>query len=78
MAREITYRDMAREIVESRHSGGALTLPLIRDSDGNKLVDYTPPQGVSGYTQIFRWKTRPRSGDLEGAGSAARDHPGLS
>jgi hypothetical protein len=23
---------------------------------GNKLVDYTPPQGVPGYTQIFRWK----------------------
>jgi hypothetical protein len=54
--REMTYRDLAREIVESRHSGGALTLPLIRDSLGHKLVDYTPPQGVSGHTQIFRWK----------------------
>jgi hypothetical protein len=54
--REISYRDMAREIVESRHSGGALTLPLIYDSLGNKLLDYTPPQGVPGYTQIFRWK----------------------
>ena len=38
-------------------SGGALTLPLIRDSMGNKLIDYTPPQGISGYTQIFRWKS---------------------
>jgi hypothetical protein len=54
--REMTFRDLAREIVESRHSGGALTLPLIRDSLGHKLVDYTPPQGVSGHTQIFRWK----------------------
>ena len=54
--REISFRDLAREIVESRHSGGALTLPLIYDSAGNKLVDYTPPQGVAGYTQIFRWK----------------------
>ena len=54
--REVTFRDLAKEIVESRASGGALTLPLIRDSFGNKLVDYTPPQGVSGYTQIFRWK----------------------
>jgi hypothetical protein len=55
--REITYRELAREIVESRHSGGALTLPLVYDSAGNKLVDYTPPQGVSGYTQVFRWKS---------------------
>ncbi len=54
--REISYRDLAREIVESRSSGGALTLPLVRDSQGNKLLDYTPPQGTSGYTQIFRWK----------------------
>jgi len=54
--KEISYRDLAKQIVESRHSGGALTLPLIRDSMGNKLVDYTPPQGVPGYTQIFRWK----------------------
>lgn len=54
--REISFRDLAREIVESRHSGGTLTLPLVRDSQGNKLVDYTPPQGVAGYTQIFRWK----------------------
>ena len=55
--REITYRELAREIVESRHTGGALTLPLVYDSGGRKLIDYTPPQGVSGYTQIFRWKT---------------------
>jgi len=54
--REITYRELAREIVESRASGGALTLPLIYDANGNKLLDYTPPQGTSGYTQIFRWK----------------------
>ena len=53
---EISFKELAREIIESRHSGGALTLPLIRDATGQKLVDYTPPQGVSGYTQIFRWK----------------------
>ena len=55
--KEITYRDLAQQILESRSSGGALTLPLIRDSFGNKLLDYTPPQGVAGYTQIFRWKS---------------------
>jgi len=53
---EISYRDLAREIVESRASGGALTLPLIYDTHGNKLLDYTPPQSTSGHTQIFRWK----------------------
>ncbi len=54
--REVSYRDLAKEIVESRHSGGAVVLPLIRDSMGNKLLDYSPPQGVAGYTQIFKWK----------------------
>jgi hypothetical protein len=53
---EISFKELAKEIIESRHSGGALTLPLIRDATGQKLVDYTPPQGVAGYTQIFRWK----------------------
>ena len=47
--REVSYRDLAKEIVASRHSGGALVLPLVRDSLGNKLLDYTPPQGVAGY-----------------------------
>src|SRR5262245_38712931 len=54
--REVSYRDLAKEIVETRHSGGAVVLPLIRDSMGNKLLDYSPPQGVPGYTQIFKWK----------------------
>lgn len=53
---EKSYRDLAQDIIGSRHTGGALTLPLIRDSMGNKLIDYTPPQGIPGYTQIFRWK----------------------
>jgi hypothetical protein len=51
-----SWRDIAREMVEARMSGGALTLPTIYDRDGHKLLDYTPPQGVSGYTQIFQWK----------------------
>ncbi len=60
--KQIAWRDLARELVESRVSGGAMTLPLVRDSLGNKLVDYTPPQGVPGHTQIFNWK---RDLDLE-------------
>lgn len=59
---EVSWRDLARELIEARHSGGALTLPLLYDSGGRKLVDYTPPQGVAGSTQIFNWK---RDLDLE-------------
>jgi hypothetical protein len=54
--KEISWRDIAREVIESRMSGAALTLPLLRDKDGHKLVDYTPPQGVTGITSIFMWK----------------------
>lgn len=54
--REISFGELARQIVAARHSGGALTLPLVRDAQGHKLIDYTPPQGVSGHTPIFRWK----------------------
>ena len=54
--REVSWREMAREIVESRTSGGAMTLPMLRDSQGHKQLDYTPPQGTSGYTLIFQWK----------------------
>lgn len=54
--REVSWRDIAREMLDNRLSGGAMTLPLIYDRDGNKLMDYTPPQDVSGGTQIFDWK----------------------
>lgn len=54
--KEASWRDIARDIVESRMSGGALTLPLLRDKDGHKLIDYSPPQGVTGITSIFMWK----------------------
>ncbi|MBW8884044.1 MAG: hypothetical protein JF612_04545, partial [Planctomycetia bacterium] len=54
--REVSYRDLAKEITQTRHSGASLVLPLIRDAMGNKLLDYSPPQGVAGYTQIFKWK----------------------
>ena len=54
--KDVSWRDVAREVIESRMSGAALTLPLLRDKDGHKLVDYTPPQGVTGITSIFMWK----------------------
>lgn len=54
--REVSFEELARQIVAARHSGGALTLPLVRDAQGQKLIDYTPPQNVPGHTPIFRWK----------------------
>ncbi len=53
---EVSWRDLAREITELRQSGGALALPLLRDRDGGKALDYSPPTPVYGHTQIFTWK----------------------
>ena len=58
----VSWRDVAREMLEARLSGGAMTLPLLRDRDGNRLMEYTPPQDVGGATHIFEWK---RDVDLE-------------
>lgn len=60
--RTVSWREIARQIAETRMSGAALTLPMLRDSAGNKLMDYTPPQHVPGATLIFHWK---RDLDLE-------------
>lgn len=54
--KEVSWRDIARDVIESRMSGGTLTLPLVRDKNGHKLIDYSPPQGVTGITSIFMWK----------------------
>lgn len=53
---EMNWNDVAREVLEARQAGSALTLPLLYDQNGRKLIDYTPPQGVPGYTAIFHWK----------------------
>ncbi len=60
--RSISWRDVAREVVENRTSGGALTLPMVYDHDGRRLVDYTPPRDTGNATAIFQWK---RDNDLE-------------
>lgn len=60
--RSISWRDIAKEVVDSRTSGGALTLPMVYDHDGNRLVDYTPPRDTGDAAGIFRWK---RDNDLE-------------
>jgi hypothetical protein len=53
---EVSWRDLAREITELRQAGGALALPLLRDRDGNKALDYSPPTPVFGHTQLLTWK----------------------
>ena len=53
---EVSWREIARDMIEARQSGGAMTLPLLYDQDGRKLVDYTPPQSMGGHTAIFDWK----------------------
>jgi hypothetical protein len=51
----VAWRDVAREMGEARHSGGAMSLPMLYDRDGHKLVDYTPPHDVGTATGIFEW-----------------------
>lgn len=58
----VSWRDVAREMAEARQSGGAMTLPMIYDKDGNRLVDYSPPQDVGHATGIFDWN---RALDIE-------------
>ncbi|HUE75175.1 MAG TPA: hypothetical protein VMP01_30185 [Pirellulaceae bacterium] len=53
---EVSWRDLAREITELRQSGGAIALPMLRDRDGSKALDYSPPTPVFGHTQILTWK----------------------
>jgi hypothetical protein len=53
---DVSWRDLAREITELRQSGGAIALPLLKDRDGAKALDYSPPAPVYGHTQIFQWK----------------------
>jgi hypothetical protein len=52
----VAWRDVAREMIEARQSGGAMTLPLLYDKDGRKLVDYTPPHDLGGASGIMSWK----------------------
>jgi hypothetical protein len=52
----LKWSDVARQMVEARQSGSAMTLPLMYDSQGRKLVDYSPPRDTGGATSMFDWK----------------------
>lgn len=66
--KQVPWRDFVRQLAEQRLSGGALTIPSLYDDKGNKLVDYTPPQDISGGSQIFDWEDRLDKNILRGAG----------
>lgn len=54
--KRIPWKDVLREIVENRTSGGALTLPYLPNKDGTaNMVEYEPPQGIPGGTDLFQW-----------------------
>ncbi|MDA7951607.1 MAG: hypothetical protein MPJ24_08980 [Pirellulaceae bacterium] len=54
--RQLGWMDIAYEVLESRSSGRAMALPTLFDDNGNKIVDYTPPQEIKGNDLLFRWK----------------------
>jgi SPP1 gp7 family putative phage head morphogenesis protein len=61
------WRDLVREIGESRLSGSAQFLPMVKDDKGNKLLEYQPPQSIQGQTDIFTWKDNCDEQILRGA-----------
>lgn len=64
---QIPWKDITREIAECRVSGSALNLPMLKDREGNKLVEYTPPQDIGGSSQIFDWGDKLNEDILLGA-----------
>lgn len=53
---EVSWKDVAREIVEMRQSGGVFGLPSETYPDGTPKWDYVPPTSVEGASQIFEYK----------------------
>lgn len=65
--KQISFRDLFRQLSENRMSGGALTLPKIFDAEGHELTGYTPPHSIAGATDIFQWRDSVNEGILQGA-----------
>ncbi len=63
---EISHRDIAREIVELRASGGSIVLPSDKDENHDFYFDYTPPQSIEGSTSLSDWGDRLDDEILEG------------
>lgn len=53
----VSWRDVAREIVQLRQSGGVMGIPSDRTADGNNYEwEYTGPTAVEGATPIHEYK----------------------
>lgn len=52
----VSYRELCRELVEMRKSGGVLGIPSDSDpTTGKPFFDYTPPTHIDGATMIFEY-----------------------
>lgn len=52
---QVPWRDVAREVVENTMSGSTIVTPQMFDSDGNPLVNYTPPSDTGNPVGIWTW-----------------------
>lgn len=51
----VSWRDILREMAESRMAGATLMLPQVLDASGQKLIEYQPPQDTGNPTGIYQW-----------------------
>lgn len=51
----VSYRDVIRESLENRLSGGTVLMPSLLDANGKPLIEYKPPQDTGSPTGILQW-----------------------
>ena len=52
---KMLWRDIFREAAENMMNGSTAIIPVIRDGDGNKNVDYEKPSDTGNPTAIWTW-----------------------
>lgn len=52
---KVSVRDLAREAMENKLSGGTLALPMLVDANGNPNIKYEHAQDTGNPEGIFRW-----------------------
>lgn len=62
----VTWKDIARDLVENAMSGAAIGLPSQQDQNGNYRWDLEPPTAVEGATEIFSYADNLDGEILEG------------
>lgn len=51
----VPWRDIAREMGENMKDGSLVVIPQMVDANGNKLINYTPPQDTGNPVGIWTW-----------------------